>query len=481
MKYIGTLDVDALYPNIRVDIAIQALEDALNTSTKFPNAEKRMIIIMAKFCIENSVVHYRGNWFRSKLGLPTGGPESGGIANIVVYFVLEKILLVNPEISPLNRLSSRKRFLDDLFFGWVGTERQFDVFKGTLNKVGKVSGITFKGEVGKSVDFLDMTISLLPDGNLKTKLFVKPTDATRYLNRRSDHSPHTFRSIPFSQFRRAAILCSNSEEKVECMEYIAEKLRNSGFKNFEIENAKQKAMAINRDVVLTERRDQTQRASGNDSGKQLTFLINRNGYMCKEIKKVLKQCNPDIDRLLGEKTRIVVAERKNCSIGSAVFAKSGFSKVETLPKQTQECFGTGCLSCKVMTLSKTVTLWKNNPAYKRTVKLDFRCNCATECVIYLYVCKHCKQNDNFYVGQTINSSRDRANGHRGNFNPITYEKSALSFHIYRDHPQYTASKLKNFRMGVIKCSSAADIDRNEDYYVEHLNAKLSLNRYKVTN
>ena len=73
----------------------------------------------------------------------------------------------------------------------------------------------------------------------------------------------------------------------------------------------------------------------------------------------------------------------------------------------------------------------------------------------------------------------RANGHRGKFNPKTFTKSALSLHIYKDHPEYTDSKLNNFSMGVIKSSSAADLDRVEDYYVEYLHAKLSLNRYKV--
>ena len=108
MRYIGTLDVDALYPNIRPDIALRALHDALTSATKFSDEEVQMIIEMARFCIENSVVHYRGKWYRSKSGLPTGGPESGSIANIVVYFVLEKILLVDPKLSQLNKMVSRK-------------------------------------------------------------------------------------------------------------------------------------------------------------------------------------------------------------------------------------------------------------------------------------------------------------------------------------------------------------------------------------
>ena len=246
MKLIGTLDVDALYPSIQLDLAITALTDALHSVTAFSDDQISMIVQLVRFCIENSVVHYRGLWFKLLLGIPTGGPESGSIANIVVYYVLEKILLVDPRISHLNKVLSRKRFLDDLFFGWLGTERQFSNFKSILNEVGIAHGITFKGDVGKSVDFLDTTVSLHPDGKLVTKLYVKPTDATRYLNRRSDHSPHTFQSMPFSQFRRAVILCTDPAEKIQCMEYVAEKLINSGFKAEEIENAKQKAMRLDR-------------------------------------------------------------------------------------------------------------------------------------------------------------------------------------------------------------------------------------------
>ena len=133
-----------------------------------------------------------------------------------------------------------------------------------------------------------------------------------------------------------------------------------------------------------------------------------------------------------------------------------------------------------MNLNKNVTLWKNNAAYERTIKLDFRCNCVTECVIYLYVCNLCKDNESFYVGQTQNSAQQRANGHRGKFNPITYKKSALSYHIHQDHPQYTTRKLRNYSLGIIKQTSAANLDKDEDYYNELLHAKLSLNRYKVT-
>ena len=150
-------------------------------------------------------------------------------------------------------------------------------------------------------------------------------------------------------------------------------------------------------------------------------------------------------------------------------------------KETQKCESQyGCKICCIMDLNKNVTLWKKHATYERTIKLDFKCDCVTECVIYLYVCKLCKNNESFYVGQTQNSAQQRANGHRGKFNPITYKKSALSYHIHNDHPQYATRKLRNYRLGIIKQTSAANLDKDEDYYNELLHAKLSLNRYKVT-
>ena len=77
MKLIGTLDVDALYPSIRLELAVAALTDALNTVTDYTAAVKDMIVELVKLCIENSVVHYRGSWFLSTLGIPTGGQRVG--------------------------------------------------------------------------------------------------------------------------------------------------------------------------------------------------------------------------------------------------------------------------------------------------------------------------------------------------------------------------------------------------------------------
>ena len=130
-------------------------------------------------------------------------------------------------------------------------------------------------------------------------------------------------------------------------------------------------------------------------------MINRNDFMAKKLKEILNECHPDIERLIG-KTKVMIAERKNCSIGSAVFAKSAFSKETAQPKKNQKCYGKGCKTCEIMNLNKTFSVWKNNTVYEKEVKLDFRSDCSTECIIYIYVCNICKNNESFYVGQSVN-------------------------------------------------------------------------------
>ena len=156
-------------------------------------------------------------------------------------------------------------------------------------------------------------------------------------------------------------------------------------------------------------------------------------------------------------------------LASMLFAKSSFSRNVIPVGIDQECKdGHGCLCCEMMNLEKNVVLWKDQPVYKTTVRLAFCCNC-----------KLCDSNSSFYVGQTVNSARDRANGHRSNFNSKAYTRSALSQHIYVDHREHFRKKLLNFDLGVIKSTSAMNLDRMEDYYVELTRADLSLNRYKV--
>ena len=145
-------------------------------------------------------------------------------------------------------MNQRKRFIDDIWFIWLGTTRNFDSFLKIFNKVGCEYGITLKGEVSDYVNFLDVT-TMLVNKEIRTCLFIKPTDAKRYLHLKSDHSMHTFRSTPYSQFRRAMILCSEQCDQRFFIDYMLRKFKDSGYKEDELQCQKLKALCSGGNVT----------------------------------------------------------------------------------------------------------------------------------------------------------------------------------------------------------------------------------------
>ena len=235
------MDVDALYPSIKIKYIEPAIRHALELCTAYSAGEVDMIIEFVNISINNAVIHYRGEWFRAIVGIPTGGSESGSIANIFVKWALDQKILLNQEVSKYNYMNQRKRFLDDIWFIWLGTTRNFQLFLKAFNVVGSEYGITLKGEVGENVNFLDVTTMLI-NKEIRTCLFVKPTDAKRYLHRKSDHSMHTFRSTPYSQFCRAMLLCSEPCDQLYFIDHMFQKFVDSGYKKDELQCQKVRAL-----------------------------------------------------------------------------------------------------------------------------------------------------------------------------------------------------------------------------------------------
>ena len=472
-NFMGTLDVEALYPNIKIRYVQEAIRHALTSCTQYSTEHIDMIVELVNFSINNAVVHYRGGWYSPKDGLPTGGSESGSIANIYVKWCLDQKILVNPDVAKYNKMDQRKRFLDDLWFLWRSSERIFRIFLNVVNKVGFQFGITLKGEVDVMVNFLDVTTILV--GNcIKTTLFVKPTDAQRYLHRKSDHNWHTFRSIPYSQFRRTVVACSDPSDREYYINHMMSKFIESGYSEKELVAAKERALLIDRAEVLRnsaiDKFDVLQK--DNDT---LTFVINHDKKGSAHIRKVIKENQEIIDYLFGKDIKVIVAERRNPNTASILFAKSAFAQKLCEDKKSQKCHSKhGCLTCPVITMPKTVCV------NGLTVNLDFSLNCKSENVIYLFICKLCPDNKEFYFGQSINSVQERSNGHRSHFDEGTYKKSALAFHIWDAHRDQFGKKLSNFTVGVVRSTLPKMLDRAEDFYISKSDADVvGMNRYKV--
>ena len=76
------------------------------------------------------------------------------------------------------------------------------------------------------------------------------------------------------------------------------------------------------------------------------------------------------------------------------------------------------------------------------------------------------------------------NGHREKFCFNKFDESALSKHIYVDHPEKVgncpADGLSNFNISIIETANASNLDHRESFYIWSTEADIRhLNRYKV--
>ena len=249
-----------------------------------------------------------------------------------------------------------------------------------MNGVGRDIGLTFKGSASKSVEFLD-TITTLNGTKIETDLFIKPTDAQQFLNRRSDHPPHMFKAIPYSQMRRTVVICSNPDKRNSAIEHMSQKFLNSGYNEKEIAQAKERIMKLERKDVLKRKSSQVE---GVGNGQLLTFVINHNTYVKEHLNDFIKENNDDLQKLVGEDMKIMVAERRNMNTGSLLFKKSRFSKVEREEKCDQKCERSVCGLRSIITLDKNLVI--NN----QKITLDFRLNCCDDYLIYVTETCNCK-------------------------------------------------------------------------------------------
>ncbi len=201
------LDVEALYPSIPHHHGKMATLRALNahrTGEEMPTTAS--IVKLLDLVLTCNNFKFGDNHYLQKSGTAMGTRMAPSYANLFMADFEERYVYTykNPPLF-------WKRFIDDIFSIFVGTEAQLKAFINHLNRVLK-KHIHFTAEYSKvSVTFLD-TVVYVEDGILKTSLHVKPTNSHSYLDYDSCHPRHNITGIPHSQFLRVRRICTEWHE-----------------------------------------------------------------------------------------------------------------------------------------------------------------------------------------------------------------------------------------------------------------------------
>ena len=493
-----TLDVVALYPSISKDMALKAMDHAMNLDIIEDNDTKMAVRKFSEFILNKSFVVFENKVYRGKEGIPTGNCISRQVADISMHW----LLFIALQIHGWNWwkfITFWKRFIDDIFGRWKGTSRQFNLFVNELNNKAKEYGIQFSDiQIGKSVHFLDITIYLDDNGSIQYCLYKKKTDARQFLNTQSFHPQDVFRSVPFSQMLRVISRNSTDENTVTDLAELKDDLIKCGHLEEKLDEIE--PLAVHRTMTNYANRISPTDSSETDNKETLVFTTK----FFKEVQKLksfVRKLEPDIKQMVGE-MRVIFALKKNESIEQRVVRNRKLSGGKTDPspqlteKISQACGSRGCATCPLLfALNEEIFVNGNK------VLLDPNLSCKSKNLIYFAQCTFCQPRkeelaqslncskrdvlfEDSYVGQTVSEGHTRINGHRKSFKRqsngevLDYKKSALSWHCQEEHPQNF--DLKNFKIGFIRICNSIDLDREENRFITKFRTDvIGLNRIKV--
>ena len=212
-----TMDVASLYTNIDqqegANACYEKLETRLNKS--IPSLFLKRIILLV---LQSNAFRFGDKFYQQIKGTAMGTPMAPNYANL---------FMDNFEQSLLHEYSEKfgktplvwYRYIDDIFFIWNDTTKSLEHFitfiQGYSQSKKMKSNIKFEVHSSNdNVNFLDVNISL-HNGELKTKVYEKITNAHLYLNKSSCHPGHVIKNIPKGQFVRIRRICSNLEDYLD--------------------------------------------------------------------------------------------------------------------------------------------------------------------------------------------------------------------------------------------------------------------------
>ena len=495
-----TLDVVALYPSICKDMALKAMDHAMEADSFENDDIKKAVRKFSEFILNESFVVFENKVYRGKKGIPTGNCISRQVADISMHWLLFVCLKIQ-NWKWWKLIKFWKRYIDDIFGRWKGTVRQFHLFVKELNEKAKAYGIQFAdAQIDDSVHNLDITIYNDDDGNMQYCLFRKETDARQFLNTQSFHPEDVFKSVAFSQMLRVISRNSTDETTVRDIAELKNDLIKCGHQEEKLEMIE--PLAVHR--VMTKYVRQNSPITNDDKNDHPENLVFTTTYFkeVKQLKLFVRKLEPDIKRILGE-VRIIFALKKNQSIQQKVVKNRGLSLGENNPmapifaaKVSQACGSKGCETCPLL-----FNLQNDIFVNGLKVILDKSLNCKSKGIIYLAQCLICQAKkvdlakelntsegnvlvEDSYLGQTINEGHIRMNGHRDCFKKnnkgefTKCRKSALSWHCHEEHPDQC--DLKMFKIGFIRACRSIDLDREENRLISKFRTDvIGLNRIKV--
>lgn len=245
-----TADVSSLYTNIPQDEGVQAVMDALQKHRDLVPRGTPSSGIIGRFLqliLEHNYFDFLDSHYLQIQGTAMGTKMACPYANIFMAMIETKLTS-----TITNHLALWKRFIDDIFFIWLGSQESLQDFMRTANTLHPTIKFTFESS-DSQVHFLDTTVYLDESRRIRTTLYRKPTDKNLLLHYDSHHPLHVKRGIIYAQALRYKRIISDPAHLVEELRFLKRVFLARKYPMRLIQTQFNKAKLIPRKTLLTDR------------------------------------------------------------------------------------------------------------------------------------------------------------------------------------------------------------------------------------
>ncbi|XP_064478913.1 uncharacterized protein LOC135392149 [Ornithodoros turicata] len=220
-----SFDVVSLFTNVPTALAVKVAEARLRDDSTLPTRTSLTvedIIILLRFCLNQSHFSFRGQVYHQIEGCPMGSPVSVTMANLVMEYVEESAFQ-----RFIHNIKFYRWYVDDTFV--ILNRNLLDEFHSTLNSIEPSIQFTCELEQENRLPFLYLSVRRLTTGLIQTSVSRKPCDTGNFLNFESYHPIEHKRSVVRTLLQRCEDFASCPEQRTSEEMIIKESLTKRGY------------------------------------------------------------------------------------------------------------------------------------------------------------------------------------------------------------------------------------------------------------
>nr|VZI31581.1 unnamed protein product [Spirometra erinaceieuropaei] len=216
-----SFDVISLFTSIPPALAIDTIDSFFREKydETVQQLKRAHIIELLELCLKTFFT-FNGQVYEQKKGTPMGSPLSGLIAEAVLQRLEQQVFSSYPP-------KFWARYVDDMFV--VIKRSEVKAFKAMLNAIFADIQFTMEEEVDNQLPFLDVQVTRLTDGKIRTTVYRKATNTRRILHFRSNHPVGHKRICVRTLFQRVQTHCCDDSGRKEEMNYLQALFKANGY------------------------------------------------------------------------------------------------------------------------------------------------------------------------------------------------------------------------------------------------------------